>query len=62
MLRYTSSYGFCGMKHIPYYSESHVRPAGFGRDVILNAPFIADQETIGLRKQSIIDKSNQLEK
>ena len=33
----------------------------FGRDMILNTPFIEDLETIRLHKQKIIDKNNQLE-
>ena len=33
----------------------------FGRDMILNTPFIAHWEAIRLRKQKIIDKNNQLE-
>ena len=33
----------------------------FGRDMILNTPFIADWEAIRLRNKKIIDKNNQLE-
>ena len=32
----------------------------FGRDMMLNTPFIADWEDITLRKQIIIDKNNQI--
>ena len=32
----------------------------FGRDMMLNTPFIADWEAITLRKQIIIDKNNQI--
>ena len=31
------------------------------RDILLNTPYIADWVDIGLRKQKIIDKNNQLE-
>ena len=33
----------------------------FGRDMILNTPFVAYWEYISLRKQKIIDSNNQLE-
>ena len=33
----------------------------FGRDIILNAPFIADWEAIWRRNKNLIDKNNQLE-
>ena len=33
----------------------------FGRDMILNTPFLADWEAIRLRKKKIIDKNNQIE-
>ena len=33
----------------------------FGREMILNTPFIVDWEVISLRKQKIIGKSNQIE-
>ena len=33
----------------------------FGRDMVLNTPFIADWEAIRLRKQKIIDKNNKME-
>ena len=34
----------------------------FGRDMILNTPFIADWETIRPRNKNLIDKNNQIEK
>ena len=34
----------------------------FGRDMILNTPFIAEYEYIRLHRQKIIDKNNQIEK
>ena len=33
----------------------------FGRDMILNTPFIADWKSIRLRKQKMINNNNQLE-
>ena len=33
----------------------------FGRDMILNAPFVVDWEDIRLRKKIIINKNNQIE-
>ena len=33
----------------------------FGRDIILNTPFIAAWEAIMIRKQKIIDINNQIE-
>ena len=46
-----------------YHTNLQVRPGQliFGRDMILNTPFIADWGDIRLRKQKIIDKNNQLE-
>ena len=32
----------------------------FGRDMILNTPFIDDWEYIRLRRQNVVDKNNQL--
>ena len=33
----------------------------FGRDMIINTPFIVDLGSISLRKQKLIDKQNQIE-
>ena len=33
----------------------------FGRDIILNTPFIPDWGDISQRKQNLMDKNNQLE-
>ena len=45
MVRYISSYGLSGTKHISYYSERHARAARFwARHDI--TPFIADWEDI----------------
>ena len=49
--------------HSTYHTKLQATPGQlvFGRDMVLNTPFIADWEAIRRRKQQIIDKNNKME-
>ena len=46
------------MTYVPFNVTTHMV---FGRDIILNTPFITEWEASGQRKKKPMDKRNQLE-
>ena len=57
---YTSSYGLCGTKNVPFYPQAMPGQLFFGRNMILNTLFIADWEGIRQCKQKLIEEIKNL--